>query len=73
MWSVQQIPTAVNFGFIDRRRYFLEIAPQYHHNNFNYFSEKYQVAPKIEPGPVDLNPGTLTTRLQSRSVYNIWA
>jgi hypothetical protein len=27
-WSAQQIPTAVNLGFLDRSRYFLEIAPQ---------------------------------------------
>jgi hypothetical protein len=27
-WSAQRIPTAVNFYFLDRSRYFLEIAPQ---------------------------------------------
>jgi hypothetical protein len=26
--SAQRIPTAVNFGFLDRSRYFLKIAPQ---------------------------------------------
>jgi hypothetical protein len=27
-WSAQRIPTAVNLSFLDRSRYFLEIAPQ---------------------------------------------
>jgi hypothetical protein len=27
-WSAQRIPTAVYLGFLDRRLYFLEIAPQ---------------------------------------------
>jgi hypothetical protein len=27
-WSAQRIPMAVNFGFLDRSRYFLEISPQ---------------------------------------------
>jgi hypothetical protein len=26
-WSAQRIPTAVNLGFLDRSRYFLEIVP----------------------------------------------
>jgi hypothetical protein len=30
-------------------------------------SEKNLVAPRIEPGPLDLQPGTLTTRPQRRS------
>jgi hypothetical protein len=28
VWSAQRIPTAVNLGFLDRSRYFLETAPQ---------------------------------------------
>jgi hypothetical protein len=28
VWSAHRIPTAVNFGFLDRSCYFLEIAPQ---------------------------------------------
>jgi hypothetical protein len=27
-WSAKRIPIAVNFGFLDRSRYFLVIAPQ---------------------------------------------
>jgi hypothetical protein len=27
-WSAQRIPTAKNFGFLGRSRYFLQIAPQ---------------------------------------------
>jgi hypothetical protein len=55
VWSVQRIPTAVNFGFLDRGCHFLEIAP---HNpceaewtpfQAHYFSENL-VAPGIEPG-----------------------
>jgi hypothetical protein len=49
--------TVVNFGFLDRSRYFLEIA---HHEaeltpfHTHYFSEKNLVAPGIEPGPLNL-------------------
>jgi hypothetical protein len=29
-WSVQRIPMAVNFGFLDRSRYFfIQVAPQF--------------------------------------------
>jgi hypothetical protein len=31
-------------------------------------SRKNLVAPEIEPGPLDLQPGTLTTRPQRRSI-----
>jgi hypothetical protein len=28
-WSAQRIPTAINFGFLDRSRYFsIQVAPQ---------------------------------------------
>jgi hypothetical protein len=44
----------VNFGFIDRSRYFLEIAQaEWTPIQTNYFSENL-VAPGIEPGPLDL-------------------
>jgi hypothetical protein len=33
----------------------------------HYSSENLE-APEIEPGPMDLHPGTLTTRLQRRFV-----
>jgi hypothetical protein len=27
-WSAQRIPTAVNLGFLDRSRFFIQVAPQ---------------------------------------------
>jgi hypothetical protein len=53
-WSAQRIPKAVNLGFLDRSRYFLEIAPQYPHEaewtpfQTHYFSGNV-VATGIEP------------------------
>jgi hypothetical protein len=65
-------PTVVNFGFLDRSRYFLDIAPQLSSRGWVYpvpdplFLRQNLVAPGIEPGPLDLYPGTLTTRPQRR-------
>jgi hypothetical protein len=69
-------PYGCNLGFLDRSRYFFfQVAPlnctqkaewtpfQTHH-----FSENV-VAPGIEPGPLDLQPGTLTNRPQSQYLY----
>jgi hypothetical protein len=52
---MQRIPTAVNFDFLDRSSYFLEIAPQLSSREewapiqTHYFSENL-AAPRIEPG-----------------------
>jgi hypothetical protein len=53
-WSTQRNPAFVNPGFLDRIRYFLEIAPQLSSSEWtpfqtHYFSENL-VAPEIEPG-----------------------
>jgi hypothetical protein len=54
-WTEQRIPTAVNFGFLDRSRYFLEKNLNYPHeaewNPFqtHYFSENL-VVQGMEPG-----------------------
>jgi hypothetical protein len=55
-WSAQRIPTAVNFGFLDRSRYFsFKLLLIYPHEaewspfHTHYFSENL-VAPGIEPG-----------------------
>jgi hypothetical protein len=60
-------------GFLDRSRYFFfQEAPNCTHEaewtpfQTHYFSD-YLVAPGIESGPLDLKPGTLTTRPQGRS------
>jgi hypothetical protein len=64
------------FGFLDRSRYFSskqllsfthdsEWTPFQTHN----FSENL-VVPGIEPGPLDLQPGTVITRLQRRSMLS---
>jgi hypothetical protein len=61
-------------GFLDRRSYFfyskhlLNCTHEAEWTPFetHYFSESL-VAPRIEPGPLDMLPGTLTTRLQRRS------
>jgi hypothetical protein len=69
-WSTRRIPYGRNFYFLDRSRYFTikyllsctheaERAPFQTH----YFSENLET-PGIEPGPLDLQPGTLTTRPQ---------
>jgi hypothetical protein len=59
-------------GFQDRSRYvFFQITPQLYYEaewtafQTHYFSENL-VAPGIEQGPLDLQPGTLTTRPQIR-------
>jgi hypothetical protein len=63
-WSAQRILTAVNLGFLDRSRYFLETAPQ--------LSSRGWVDPVPDPllnrksGSAG-NPGPLTTRPQRRS------
>jgi hypothetical protein len=56
VWSAQRIPTAVNFGFLDRSRYFLEIAPQLssHPVPDPLILRNNLVAPGIEPGPLEL-------------------
>jgi hypothetical protein len=60
-------------GFLDRRCYFsFHIAPQLYSEaewtpfQTHYFSENL-VAQGIEHGPLDLYPGTLTTRPQRQS------
>jgi hypothetical protein len=61
-------------GFLNRSRYFFfQVDPQLctHDAEWtpfqtHYFSENL-VMPGIEPGPLDLLPGTLTTRPQRRS------
>jgi hypothetical protein len=59
MVSAQRIPTAVNLGFLDRSRHFLEQLLNYLHEaewtpfQIQYFSENL-VTPGIEPGPLDL-------------------
>jgi hypothetical protein len=58
--------------FIDRSRCFsFQVAPQMYSwgrvdSIPNHFSQNLE-APRIEPGPLDLKPGTLTTRPQKRS------
>jgi hypothetical protein len=53
--------------FLDLSRYnFFQVAPQLYEAEWtpfqtHYFSDNL-VAPEIEPGPPDLQPGTLTTR-----------
>jgi hypothetical protein len=38
-WSVQQIPTAVNLGFLDRGQYFfIQVAANYPHEASGYHS-----------------------------------
>jgi hypothetical protein len=55
-WSLQQIPTAVNIGFLDRSRYFfIQVAPQFYHEaEWTPFQNPYlaenMVGPGIEPG-----------------------
>jgi hypothetical protein len=60
--------------FLDRGSYFFfQVAPQFTHEaewtpfQNHYFSEN-MVAPGIEPGLLDLYPGTLTTIQQRRSL-----
>jgi hypothetical protein len=71
-------PTVVNFGFRDRSRYFLEIAPQLSSRGWVYsvpdpllLRKKNLVAPGFEPGSLDKYPGTLTTRPHRRSIWNV--
>jgi hypothetical protein len=53
-------PTVVNFGLLDRSRYFLEIAPQLSSRGWvdpvpdPLLLRKNLVGPGIEPGPLDL-------------------
>jgi hypothetical protein len=60
--------------FLDRSRYFFfQVAPQLYSRgrvNTHYFSENL-VATGIEPGPLDLQAGTLITRPQRRSYIYI--
>jgi hypothetical protein len=67
-------PSGRFLGFLDRSRYsFFQVAhsctqeAEWTPFQTVYFSENL-VAPGIEPGPVDLWPGTLTTRPQRRSI-----
>jgi hypothetical protein len=60
-------------GFLNRSCYFFfQVAPQFTHEaewtqfQTHYFSENL-VVPGIEPSPLDLVAGTLTTRPQRRS------
>jgi hypothetical protein len=59
-WSAQRFPTAVNFGFLDRSRSFLEIAPQLSsRGGVNTVPDpllrrKNLVPPGIKSGPLDL-------------------
>jgi hypothetical protein len=62
-------------GFLDRSRYFFlpsssssVLTREWTPFQTHYFSENL-VAPVIEPGPLDLQPGTLTTRSQERSTF----
>jgi hypothetical protein len=62
-------------GFLNRSRYyFFQVAPQLYSRGrvdqfqAHYFSENL-VASGIQPGPLDLQPGTLTTRPQGRSTF----
>jgi hypothetical protein len=61
-------PHGRNLGFLDRSRYsILQVAPHCTHEAewtqfwTHHFSENV-VMPVIELGPLDLSPGTLTTR-----------
>jgi hypothetical protein len=56
VWSAQRFPTAVNFGFLDRSRYFsIQVTPHYPHEaewtpfQTHHYSENL-VARGIEPG-----------------------
>jgi hypothetical protein len=52
-------------GFLARSRYFFfQVAPELYQE-----AEKNLVGPGIEPGPLDLLSGTLTTRPQRRSFF----
>jgi hypothetical protein len=60
-------PYGRNVGFLDTSRYFFfQVAPHLYYEaerilfQTRYFSENL-VAPGIEPGPLDLYSGTLTT------------
>jgi hypothetical protein len=61
-------------GLLDRSRYFFfQVAPQLYWRGWvdpvpNPLPLRKVVASGIEPGPLDLYPGTLTTRPQRRSV-----
>jgi hypothetical protein len=62
-------------GFLDRSRYlFFQVAPQLYSEaewtpfQTHYFSENL-VSPGIEPGPLDLKPGTTTRTQKAVSVW----
>jgi hypothetical protein len=58
-------------GFLDRSRYyFIQVALHlYAVSGPRSRPSENVVAPRIEPGPPDLYPGTLTTRPQRRHIY----
>jgi hypothetical protein len=65
-------------GFLDRSRYFLFLVllnctheAEWTPFQTHYFSENL-VAPGIESGPLDLQPGTLTTRPQSYNTEDLY-
>jgi hypothetical protein len=71
--TIKEIPTAVNFGFLDRNRYFpfkqlLSYSHEAEWTSFqtHYFSENLVVS-GIEPGTSGSVARTLTTRPQSIS------
>jgi hypothetical protein len=69
---VRRIPYGRNRNFLDRSRYILfHVAPQIYEAEWTSFQTHYflknLVAQEIEPGPLDLLPGTLATRPQRRS------
>jgi hypothetical protein len=74
MWSAQRIPTAV-FSLSRPEPLFLPssssivLARLSEPRSGPTTSQEILVAPGIEPGPLDLQPGTLTTRPQRRSVW----
>jgi hypothetical protein len=74
MWSAQEIPTPF---FRPSRPEPLLILPSSSSFVLTRLSgprsrpiaSQNLVAPEIEPGPLDLQPGTLTTRLQRQSTF----
>jgi hypothetical protein len=63
-----------NLGFLDRSRYFFfkQLLTNAHEAEWTPFQTHYPenlVTPGTEPGPLDLQPGTLTSRRQRRSCY----
>jgi hypothetical protein len=70
-------PTVVNLSFLDRSRYFFfQLAPHFSSQGLSGPRSRPTVTHKIwqrqesNSGPLDLQPGTLTTRVQRRSVYD---